>query len=296
MKTYNTIIIGSGVAGMTAALYLKRSNIDFCIIEKEAPGGELLRIPIIKNYPGVRDISGTDLAQNFYEQTKELNVEYIFQEVLSIEKENDMYKIILANNILLTKNIILAIGRTPNKLGIEKDLSGKGISWCTICDGPLYKNKPVAVIGGGRSALEGTIYLSKICSKVTLICRKDTFRVEDKLVDEVKSIENVEILMNTEVKEFISSDDKLDKIKLSNNEEIDVDCCFELIGQIPNTELLKNLDILDDKGYILVNNKYETKEKNIFACGDCIKKNLYQIVTACSEGAEIAVNIIKSNK
>lgn len=296
MKEYNTIVIGSGVAGMTAALYLKRSNIDFCIIEKEAPGGTLLRIPAINNYPGIKEISGTDLSINMYNQLIDLDVNFRFGEVLKIEQEEEKYMIYLAQEKIKCKNIVLAIGRKANKLGIEKNLVGNGISYCTICDGPLYKNKPVAVIGGGRSALEGSIFLSKICSNVTLICRKDKFNVEDELVNRVKQINNISILTSTEVKKFIEQDNKLCAIELSNNQTINVDCCFELIGQIPNTELFKNLDIIDDRGYIIVNDKCETKQKGIYACGDCIKKDLYQIVTACSEGAIVATNIIKSNR
>lgn len=294
MKNFNTVIIGSGAAGMTAALYLKRSNINFCIIEKEAPGGTLLRIPTVNNYPGFNEITGSDLAFNIYNQLDSSN--YIFDEVQKIEKNNDKYKLYLANEIIECTNIILAIGRKANKLGIEKDLIGRGISYCTICDGPLYKNKPVAVIGGGRSALEGTIFLSKICSDVTLIYRKDIFNVEKELIDKVKSLENVNILTNTEVKKFIEEDSKLKGIELSNNKTIYVDCCFELIGQVPNTELFSNLNITDERGYIIVDNNLETSSKNIYACGDCIKKDLYQIVTACSEGAIAASNIIKSDR
>lgn len=296
---YNTIIIGSGVAGMTAAIYLARANISVCIIEKDAPGGQITRTSDIDNYPGFITIEGPELALSMFNQVNNLKVPYIFSEVKEIISTPSK-KIVKTNDKDLTcENIIIATGRSPRKLNVknEEKLIGRGISYCAICDGNLYKDKNVAVIGGGRAALEETLYLSKICGNITLIHRRNEFRAESGLVDSVKNLPNVTIYTDKIVEEFIEEDNKLSKIVVRNKnnelEEIKVDGCFEYIGQEPNTEIFRSLDILDNEGYITVNNNYETKEPNIYAIGDCIKKELYQIITACSDGAIVASMIIK---
>jgi len=298
-KEYHTIIIGAGVAGMTAALYLKRRDKNILIFEKEAPGGQIIRTSSIENYPGYSKIEGPDLAMKMYEQITELGIQTNFQEVVSIEYlEDKTFQVETKTEVYRCKHLIIAIGRTPKKLMIpnEEKLSGKGISWCAICDGPLYKNKKVAVIGGGRSALEETIYLSEICSEVTLIHRRDEFRADNSLVESVKSLPNTTIILNDNVVEFIEKDNHLSMLRLQSGKEITVDGCFEFIGQEPNTAIFKELGILDNEGYIIVNEKLETSIKNIYACGDCIKKDLYQIITACAEGAIVAEQILKNEK
>lgn len=296
---YNTIIIGSGVAGMTAAIYLARANISVCIIEKDVPGGQITRTSDIDNYPGFVTIEGPELALSMFNQVNNLKVPYIFSEVTEIISTPSKKIVKTDNKELTCENIIIATGRSPRKLNVknEEKLIGRGISYCAICDGNLYKDKNVAVIGGGRAALEETLYLSKICSNITLIHRRDSFRAENELIDSVKNLPNVAVLTDKIVEEFIEEDNKLSKILVRNKnnelEEINVDGCFEYIGQEPNTKTFSNLNILDNEGYIIVDNNYETKESNIYAIGDCIKKDLYQIITACSDGAVIANNIIK---
>lgn len=297
-KELNTIIIGGGVAGMTAALYLKRAGKEVVIYEKEAPGGQITRTATIENYPGMKQIEGPELAFQMYEQLTSLGVEFIFEEVTSIEKKDETFIIKTSKGEAVSKNVILTLGRNPKKLGIknEQKLSGKGISWCAICDGPLYRNKEVAVIGGGRAALEEAIYLSKMCSKVTLIHRRNEFRTEDTLVEQVKSTPNIELLVPNQVIEFVEQEERLKKLILEDKTEILVDGCFEFVGQEPSTNICKKLDILDQDGYIKVNQNFETEIKNLYAGGDCIKKNLYQIVTACADGAIIAEEILKKEK
>lgn len=298
MDKYNTIIIGAGVAGMTAALYLKRAGINVLVIEKDAPGGQINRTSAIDNYPGYTTIEGPELAYNIFNQLNRVQVEFSFSTVTEIIKNENSYIIKTSSTSYQADNIIIATGRTPRKLKVpnEDKLSGRGISWCAVCDGPLYKEKKVCIIGGGRSALEETIYLSKICSDVTLIHRRDTFRASSELVNEVKSLTNVNILTNTIVKSFEEKEDKLSSLTIDNNgkeETLEVDGCFEFIGQIPNTEVFKDLNILDQDGYIKVDNNYQTELTNVYACGDCIKKDLYQIIIASSEGAIVANQIIK---
>lgn len=296
---YNTVIIGSGVAGMTAAIYLARANTSVCIIEKDVPGGQITRTSTIDNYPGFINIEGPDLAINMYNQVTNLKVPYIYTEVLEIINNQNNKEIKLKDKSITCQNIVIATGRSPRKLNVpnEEKLLGKGISYCAICDGGLYKNKNVAVIGGGLAAIEETLYLSKICNHITLIHRRDEFRVSDELLDSVKIKDNVTILMNTTVEEFKEENNILTSIvvKDKNNkiEEIKVEGCFEYIGQVPNTYNFKNLNILNEDGYIEVNEYYETKINNIYAIGDCIKKDLYQIITACNDGAVVASRIAK---
>ena len=296
---YHTVIIGSGVAGMTAAIYLKRARKDICILENGVPGGQITLASSVENYPGFSSITGSDLALNIYNQVLNLGVTYKYTKANQVKVEDDFITVITDKEEIKCKNLIIATGRAPRKLEVtlEDRLVGSGISFCATCDSSLYKDKKVAVVGGGTAALEEAIYLSKICNSVTLIHRRDTFSATDALVNDVKNTKNITILTNRTVKEFKVNDNKLSGIvledKQNNQEEITVDGCFEYIGQVPNTQIFENLDILDDKGYVNVDKNYQTKISGIYAVGDCVKKDLYQVVTACSEGAIAANNIIK---
>lgn len=296
---YHTVIIGSGVAGMTAAIYLKRARKDICILENGVPGGQITLASSVENYPGFSSITGSDLALNIYNQVLNLGVTYKYTKANQVKVEDDFINVITDKEEIKCKNLIIATGRAPRKLEVtlEDRLVGSGISFCATCDSSLYKDKKVAVVGGGTAALEEAIYLSKICNSVTLIHRRDTFSATDALVNDVENTKNITILTNRTVKEFKVNDNKLSGIvledKQNNQEEITVDGCFEYIGQVPNTKIFENLDILDDKGYVNVDKNYQTKISGIYAVGDCVKKDLYQVVTACSEGAIAANNIIK---
>lgn len=296
---YNTVIIGSGVAGMTAAIYLARANISVCILEHDVPGGQITRTSTIDNYPGFKSIEGPELAMNIYNQVTNLNIPYIYTQGLEIIDNKDTKIVKIKDKEITCKNVIIATGRSPRKLNVinEEKLIGKGISYCAVCDGGLYKDKKVAVIGGGMAALEETLYLSKICSEITLIHRRDEFRADNELINDVKGTNNVKVLTDRIVEEFKEESNKLTAIIVRNKnnelEEIEVDGCFEYIGQIPNTENFKNLNILDEEGYIKVDHNYETTIKSIYAIGDCIKKDLYQIITACNDGAVVANRIAK---
>lgn len=296
---YNTVIIGSGVAGMTAAIYLKRARKDICILESGVPGGQITLASSVENYPGFSSIAGADLALNIYNQVLSLGVTYKYTKATEVKIEEDNITVVTNDEEIKCKNLIIAVGRSPRKLEVklEDRLVGSGISFCATCDSSLYKDKKVAVIGGGTAALEEAIYLSKICSNVTLIHRRDVFNATDALVNDVKNAKNINILTNRKVVEFKTDNNKLSGIVLEDNnnnkQEIKVDGCFEYIGQVPNTKIFEKLNILDDKGYVNVNEKYQTNISGIYAIGDCIKKDLYQVVTACSEGAVVANNIIK---
>lgn len=296
---FDVVIIGAGVAGMSAALYLKRANITCCILEKEIPGGQINRTSTIENYPGIKNITGPELADNMLRQTQEIGVIHRYGNVEKIENYDDYKKVITAKDIFTCKYVIIATGRRPKKLGIpnEEELSNRGISWCAICDGPLYKGKNVCVIGGGDSAVEETLYLANICNHVTLINRSDQLRAQEHLKDGLKEKKNITVLYETIPLAFVEKENKLVALMIEdktdkNKMEIPCDGSFIYIGQTPNTEFVKDLNILDENGYILTDNHQETTIKNIFAIGDVIKKNLYQIVTATAEGAIAATSIV----
>lgn len=297
---FDVVIVGSGVAGMTAAIYLKRANINCCLIEKEMPGGQITRTSTIENYPGFLNITGPDLANQIYEQLQNLEVLYRYGDVKEIIDHKD-YKVIKTTSEEITcKGVILALGRIPRKLGIEnEDKSiGRGLSFCAICDGPLYKNQNVAVIGGGNSALEEAIYLSSICKKVTIIHRNDHFTAQQYLIDKVYKQKNIKVLFETEVKEFGEENQKLTNLVIENNKtkkqkKLKVTGCFIYIGYIPNTNNFSNLSILDRDGYIETDQNLRTQLPFIYGAGDVVKKDLYQIITAMSDGAKAATSFIK---
>jgi len=288
----SVVIIGSGIAGMSCAIYLKRAGLDVLVIEKDAPGGQLNKTNVVENYPGFSSITGPELAFNIFEQVQKLDVEYLYDEVIDIKKEEDKFIIKTKNNEINSKYLVIATGRAPRKLKLanEDRLIGNGISYCALCDGSLYKNKDVAVIGGGNSAVEDAIYLSKICNKVYIIHRRDTFRAETKLIEELENIDNIEIIYNSEVKDYILKDNKIDKVKLNNDKLIEVDGVFVAIGYEPISSMLE-LD--SDNNYIIVDSKMNTSIDNVYAIGDAIKKDVYQLVTASNEGVISAVDIIR---
>lgn len=295
---YDVAIIGAGPAGITAAIYLQRSNLNCCIIEKSTPGGLVNKTSIVENYPGFNSITGPDLAFKLYEQLNNSKIKQIFAEVNEIIDKKE-YKIVkTTNNEIKTKAVILAIGRTPKKLEKtnESSLEGKGISFCSLCDGALYKNEEVAIVGGGNSALEESLYLSKICKKVYIINRSENLKGDEILKKQILASNNIEVIYNSQVIKFNGENDILESIDINKNDKIEnlkIKACFIFIGYEPATKFIKNLDILDEKGYIIVDENGRTKIKGIYAAGDIIKKDLYQIITASSDGAKAAVSCIK---
>jgi len=293
---YDVIIIGLGAAGISASIYAKRSGLNVAVINFITPGGIINESSIVENYPGFKSISGPDLAFNFFEHFNSLDVPLNNEEVIDII-DGEKKRVITKNNEYLSKRIILCCGRKPKKLGVEleDDYVGRGISYCTLCDGNLYKDKTVAVIGGGNSALESSVYLSKIAKKIYLIVRSDKLRAQSSLIDELKRDNNIEIIYNTVVEELVVDNEKIIGIK-TNNEQYYLDGIFVNIGFEPSVDILKSLDLEKDRNYIIVDKNMETSVKGIYACGDIIKKELYQLVTAVSEGAIAANSVYKSIK
>ena len=292
---FDAIIVGAGVSGMSAAIYLKRAGISFLLLEQNYPGGQLNRANKIENYPGIIEIDGPTLSMNMVEQLNNLQIDVTYEKVLDIIDKKD-YKIVKTNNKEYTaKAVLLATGRIPRELSLEneKSLVGRGISWCASCDGLLYKNKIVAVVGGGNTAIDDALYLSNICNKVYIIHRSNNFRAEKTSLEKAKDKSNIEFLENRIITKLNLKEDKLDSIVLDNDLVLKVDGLFEAIGSIPNIDYLKSLDIDIDNDYIIVDDKMQTSIEGIYASGDSIKKDLYQVVTASSEGAIAANAIIK---
>lgn len=293
---YDVVIIGLGASGVAASIYAKRSGLNVAVINYSTPGGIINESSIVENYPGFKSISGPDLAFNFFEHFNSLGVPLFNEEVIDIiDGENK--KVITSNNEYLAKNVIICSGRKPRKLGIENEdkYFGKGISYCTLCDGNLYKGKTVCVVGGGNSALESILYLADISKKVYLLVRSNRFIADASLVEKAKNKENIEILMETKVENLSIEDDKIVGVK-TNNSELEIDGIFVNIGYEPSIGILKSLDLEMHRNYIIVDKNMETSVKGIYACGDIIKKDLYQLVTAVSEGAIAATSIYNNLK
>lgn len=287
-SNFDCIIIGAGIAGLTSAIYLKRAGKNVVIIEKSMPGGQILKTNSIKNYPGFLEIDGFSLIRKILDQIDNLQIEIIKEEVTEIKNK---FLVITDKNTYLAENIILASGRKPRILGLqnEEKLIGKGLSFCASCDGALYKNKSVAVVGGGNTAFEEALYLSNICSKVILIHRNENYRAEEYLIRELKQKENVTFAPNEIITKLNTQNDVLSAIQTNKN-KYEISGLFVAIGQIPGIIKIDSLET--DNGYIKVNNKMETNIKGIYACGDCIKKDVYQLTTAAAEGTIAASSII----
>lgn len=290
MNDYKVIIIGCGVAGMTAAIYLKRAGVSCVILEKSMPGGQIVDNGNILNYPGFSSISGSDLALNILSQVNSLNIPVKYEEVLEIKVDNNKKKVITSKSEYVSDYIIIATGRNPKMLGVrgEKEFRARGISYCAVCDGSLYKDKEVVVIGASDSAFEGAIYLSKLASKVTILYR-NSFRAKSYLQDMVKIIDNINFVKG-EVDSF-EKDDKM-VVKTKDNDLV-CDGVFIYVGQVPNASFVSNLGILDDKGYILVDSNLMTSIDGIYAVGDSLNKLDYQIVIAMGEAAKCALEIVR---
>ena len=295
MQNRNVVIIGSGVAGMTAAIYLKRAGIDTLIIECDAPWGQLNKSSSIENYPGFKFIDGPTLAMNIYEQVIDLETDYLFDKVVEIKEKDDKKIVITSKEKIECDYIIMATGRTSRTLNLdnERKYIGKGISFCALCDGNFYKDKEVIIVGGGNSAIEEAIYLASICKKVTIIHRRDKLTAEEALINNLKEYNNVEIIYNANIKKYDDKDDKIVSVTLDNDMVIPTSGVFIAIGYVPINNLI---DVKKDNGYIVVDDNYETSIKNIYACGDAIKKNTYQIATAVGEATNAASNINKKIK
>ena len=289
---YDIIIIGMGISGITAGMYAKRSNKKVLIIDKGMPGGLLNNIDKTSNYPGLIDISGPDFASVLENQVKSMDIPYVLEEVKEVKLNNEVKEVITTNKTYKAKKIILAMGRKPKYLGLdnEKDLLGRGLSTCAMCDANFYKNEDIAIVGTGNSALQEALYLANIVNNIYLINRRDGFRGEEMLVSEVKNNPKIKIIYNANIESMNEENNKLSSITLDNGNTLNVKGVFIYIGYRPATEFIPQ-EILEEDGYIKVNDKLETPLKGVYAIGDIIKKDTYQLVTAASDGARVIYNM-----
>ena len=291
----DVLIVGAGPSGLSAAIYLGRARKDFVILDKGIPGGAIINTSSIENYPGFVNIDGVTLATNMLMQLKNLGISVKREQVIKIIKEDDYFIIKTNVSEYQSKRIILALGMKNNKLGLlkEEKYIGRGISFCALCDGNLYKDKDVIVVGGGNSALEESLYLANICKSVTLIHRRDTFRADKVITDNVIENNKINLELNANIMDIIEEDNEFKGVLLDNGKKILGSALFEYIGMQPSTTFLKEdfSVILDDNNFIITDDNMETLVKGMYAIGDCIKKSTRQIATAVGDGAKCA-NII----
>lgn len=293
---YDTIIIGSGMAGMTAALYLLRANKKVLVIEQESIGGQIASSPRVENYPGYKSISGSELTSNLYDQIEELGCDYEFEEVLSIETVKDIKVVKTDMGIHQAKTVIIATGAKYRRLNLdrEEEFIGNGISFCVACDGAFYKDKDVCVIGGGNSALSISLELVNICKSVTIIQDLANLTGEPINVEKILKNEKVSVHYNSKVLSYIIEDDEFKGIKIIENginKDIPCDGIFVSIGTIANTKPFENLK-MDPYKYIIADDANETSEKGIFVAGDCKSKKIRQLTTATSDGTIAAISVL----
>lgn len=293
---YDVIIIGMGCAGMSAGIYAKNSGLKALILESKYPGGILNKVNIVDNYLGFNNITGPELVDKMYNHIKDNEVEYKFEKVLNIKMNEEYKEITTTKNIYKSKALIFAGGRKARNTNLEseKKFKGKGISYCAICDGRLFKDKDIVVLGGGSSAFEEAMYLSKIVKSIKILIKNEISAL-DELVSTAENINNIEIIKGVYVTEF-KGEDTLKSVKLNTNEEIKCEGAFIYYGYDADSEYLRELGILDEKGYIIVDKSMRTKVPYIYACGDIIKKELYQVATAVAEGSIAAVSARKDIK
>lgn len=292
---YDIVIIGAGTAGLSAAIYGVRAGKKVVVLEGTMYGGQIVNTPEVENYPGIKKVSGFDFATGLYEQALELGAEIILDKVVTIKVEDDIYHVECEGDTLVGKSVILATGSKNRKLGLENEeaLIGKGVSYCATCDGMFYKDKVVAVAGGGNTAVEEAGFLSNYCKKVYLIHRRDEFRAEEHLINALKEKNNVELVMSTEIT-AINGVDKVEAIDIHNkprNRKLNVaiDGLFVAVGREPENHSFSHLVDLDELGYIVAGEDSKTSYKGIYAAGDCRTKKVRQLTTAASDGAVAAL-------
>lgn len=290
---YDVVIIGSGPGGMTAALYTSRANLKTLILEKGVPGGELLNTSDVENYPGFASISGPDLADNMYKGAMQFGAEYAYGNVSNIELDGDLKVIKAGNKTYYAYAVVIATGSFHRKLEVpgEEEYSGRGVSYCAVCDGAFFKEKNIFVIGGGDSAVEEGTYLTQFGKKVTVVHRRDQLRAQKVLQDRAFANEKMDFVWNSVVEEIVGDGNQVTAIRLKDVQTGEVsehpaDGVFIYVGLLPVSAPFQNLKITDAEGWIVTNEKMETTIPGIFAVGDVRQKTLRQITTAVGDGGQ----------
>lgn len=292
---YDIIVVGGGPAGLTAALYALRAGKSVLVIEKSTFGGQITWSPKVENYPAIPSVSGTELGDRLMAQAEAQGAEFELDEVISVELDGDVKRVKTDfGGEFEAKALIIAVGAKPRMLGLEREeeLVGNGVCFCAVCDGAFYKNRPVAVTGGGNSALQDAVLLSDTCSKVYLIHRRATFRGEAKLVETLRSKDNVEFVLESSVT-ALHGENELSGITVTNKDgasrDISVDGLFVAVGHAPDNGVFAQLMELDEAGYAASDESCLTKTRGVFVAGDCRRKAVRQLTTAAADGSAAAL-------
>ncbi|MFS3940764.1 thioredoxin-disulfide reductase [Bacillus subtilis] len=297
-KIYDVIIIGAGPAGMTAAVYTSRANLSTLMIERGIPGGQMANTEDVENYPGFESILGPELSNKMFEHAKKFGAEYAYGDIKEVIDGKE-YKVVKAGSKeYKARAVIIAAGAEYKKIGVpgEKELGGRGVSYCAVCDGAFFKGKELVVVGGGDSAVEEGVYLTRFASKVTIVHRRDKLRAQSILQARAFDNEKVDFLWNKTVKEIHEENGKVGNVTLvdtvtGEESEFKTDGVFIYIGMLPLSKPFENLGITNEEGYIETNERMETKVEGIFAAGDIREKSLRQIVTATGDGSIAAQSV-----
>ncbi|MBQ3425337.1 MAG: FAD-dependent oxidoreductase [Clostridia bacterium] len=296
---YDIIVIGAGPAGMTAAIYGRRAAKSVLVLEAVSYGGQILNTPDIENYPVEAHISGFDFSTRVYEQAKALGAEFAFEKAVEIRDEDGVKTVVTPKNTYQARAVILATGSENRKLGLEDEerLTGRGVSYCATCDGNFYRNKVVAVVGGGNTALEDALYLSDLARQVYLIHRRDSFRGDDTNAKRLRERANVEIIYNANVTRLIS-EKRLKAIEVTDKldgsiQTIELNGLFVAVGRVPENQNFAGLVELDAAGYAMAGEDCHTKTPGVFVAGDNRAKALRQLVTATADGAMAATEAVR---
>ena len=292
-KNYDLVIIGGGAAGLTAAVYARRAGLKTLVLESFAPGGKLIKTFEIENWPGIKNVNGSQLAYDIYGQAMALGTDYFYEKVMAIEPAEASHLIRCASGVEFSaRAVIIATGTVERLLNIpgEQEMIGRGISFCAVCDAAFYRNKPVIIVGAGNAAFEESLYLAEFASKITILARRDVLSAEQITQEKVVKNPKIEVLTWRVPQEVIIEDNRVSGLKVLNTQTGEVEIMqvkgiFPYIGADPVTDFCKNLGITNDKGYLLVNNDMSTAIPGIYGAGDVCDKVLRQVVTATNDGA-----------
>lgn len=291
-KIYDVIIAGAGPAGMTAAVYTSRANLSTLMLERGIPGGQMANTEEVENYPGYEHILGPELSTKMFDHAKKFGAEYAYGDIKEVIDNGEYKTIVAGSKQYKARAIIISTGAEYKKIGVpgEKELGGRGVSYCAVCDGAFFKGKELVVIGGGDSAVEEGVYLTRFATKVTIVHRRDELRAQKILQDRAFANEKIDFIWNHTIKEIKDKDGKVGSVTLVSTEngeetEFRADGVFIYIGMVPLSKPFESLGITNENGYIETNDLMETKVPGIFAAGDIREKTLRQIVTATGDGS-----------
>lgn len=294
-KTYDVIIAGAGPAGMSAAVYASRANLSTLMLERGIPGGQMMNTEEIENYPGYEHILGPELSTKMFDHAQKFGAEYQFGEILTVVDEGDFKIVKTTSGDFRGKTLIIATGSSPRKLGVEGEdaYTGKGVSWCAVCDGAFFRDKQVVVVGGGDSAVEEAIYLTRFATKVTVVHRRDQFRAQKIIQDRLFANPKITVVWDSVVKEIVGEAKVtgvvIENVKTQEQQQIPAEGVFIYVGADPLSTPFAAIGITNASGYIPTDELMRTKVEGVYAAGDIREKTLRQVVTAANDGSQAAI-------